>query len=371
METPNSQTVPLPSVSGPQRTKLPVIPMLYQGKHGEVLKLHIANLLLNIITLGIYSFWGKTRIRKYMTSHITLAQDRFEYTGTGKELFFGWMKAMLIFMPLLIGIQIPVINFIALPLFFAVISVAIFLALRYRLSRTRWRGIRFHLGGSIKKYLVLSLKRTLINIVTLGWKIPKGDILKWSYIANHITYGDLKFSFAGDEKNLQKVHLVTLCVGGLSLVLSFGMLISMLIPTILAGFAQSGAPNPVGTSTEPKVGVILFFYAGIGVTFLARIWYQAALWQEKFRGLRIGNLRFKIGITGGGLVKLYFTNILLIIFTLGIAKPIAANRTLRYFISNLRIGGDINELIADQRKISGTTGMGDALAADVGFDLGL
>ncbi len=65
------------------------------------------------------------------------------------------------------------------------------------------------------------------------------------------------------------------------------------------------------------------------------------------------------------------TNILIIIFTLGLGKPIAAHRTLRYYASNMRIGGDLQELLAKQDAARAKSGMGDALAADVGFDLGM
>mgnify|MGYP000735854028 CR=1 FL=1 len=147
--------------SAPQpaaKAKVPVFKIGYNGKHGAVFRLHLLNLFLNIITLGIYSFWGKTRIRRYITSHISLANDQFEYTGTGKELLFGALKALVIFVPIVICLSIPVVNLIALPIFWGVISLAIYLALRYRLSRTRWRGIRFSLGGSIKEYLIQILQ---------------------------------------------------------------------------------------------------------------------------------------------------------------------------------------------------------------------
>jgi uncharacterized membrane protein YjgN (DUF898 family) len=61
----------------------------------------------------------------------------------------------------------------------------------------------------------------------------------------------------------------------------------------------------------------------------------------------------------------------LVIFTLGLGKPIAAQRTLRFYVTNMRIGGDLAELIAHQERAKEKSGMGDALAADVGFDLGM
>ena len=116
---------------------------------------------------------------------------------------------------------------------------------------------------------------------------------------------------------------------------------------------------------------VLLFYVAFGAAFIARMWYHAALWQEKFRGLRLGGIRFKADVTGGGLAKLFVTNILIVIFTLGLGKPIAAHRTLRYYASNMRIGGDLQDLLAKQDLARQRSGMGDALAADVGFDLGM
>lgn len=410
------ETVPVSQKVMP--AKVPVTPVVYHGKNGQVFRLHILNLLMNMITLGIYSFWGKTRIRKYMTSHLAVGNERFEYTGTGKELLIGWLKAMVIFFPLVICLYIPFVNLIAFPIFFVILSLAIYLALRYRLSRTKWRGIKFTLKGSLKEYFGLSLKRTLINIVTLGIKIPKSDITRWSYIANNMTYGDMKFSYEGDHKRLRKIHLITFAF----------FIVAFLVPMMggitygvmqgLKGMNDKGAPvstldntyppenmpvtmNPnqvapqagenyeavstdKGVSEYPsdyrtndrsKLDSEIFAFVGLfylffGIGFLARMWYHAALWQEKFRGLRLGNVRFKCDITGGGLVRLFISNLALIIVTLGLARPIATNRTLRYYAKNIRIGGDLSQLIASQDKTK-TSGMGDALAADVGFDLGL
>jgi uncharacterized membrane protein YjgN (DUF898 family) len=378
--------------------KPPIIRLNYHGKNGEIFRLHIMNLLMSIITLGIYSFWGKTRIRRYMTSHITIQKDRFEYTGTGGELLIGWLKALVIFLPLIICMYIPIINFIAIPVFLGIVSIAIYLAMRYRLSRTRWRGIRFNLGGSIKEYFFISLKRTIKNIVSLGWRIPKSDIIRWSYIANHMSYGSLKFSYEGDYTRLQKIHAITLSIfiiaflGGVVPIVgaSLSMGAEVFEATKINQEMYNQNPvydkygNPVAYKPDPNMiaekGLalkealfvnILLMYVGLGIAFIGRLWYNAALWQEQLRGLKLANLRFKSDVTGKNLVILFITNLLIIIFTLGLGKPIVAQRTLRYYVTHLRIGGDLAQLIAHQEKAKEKSGMGDALAADVGFDLGL
>ena len=44
----------------------------YDGTIGALYWIFIKNLLLNIITLSFYRFWGKTNIRRYAWSHTCL-----------------------------------------------------------------------------------------------------------------------------------------------------------------------------------------------------------------------------------------------------------------------------------------------------------
>ena len=58
----------------------------YDGKGGEIAKIALTNGLLGLVTLGVYRFWGKTRLRRYLWSHVSLDGDRLEYTGRGIDL---------------------------------------------------------------------------------------------------------------------------------------------------------------------------------------------------------------------------------------------------------------------------------------------
>src|SRR5258705_6215321 len=69
----------------------------YDGRLGELYGIFIVNLLLSIVTLGFYRFWGKTRIRRYIWSRLSLSGDAFEYTGTGGELFIGFLIVVVLF----------------------------------------------------------------------------------------------------------------------------------------------------------------------------------------------------------------------------------------------------------------------------------
>jgi len=61
-----------------------------------LLGIHIVNVLLTIVTLGVYYFWAKVRVRSYILSQTECAGDRFAYHGTGRELLLGFVKAVLL-----------------------------------------------------------------------------------------------------------------------------------------------------------------------------------------------------------------------------------------------------------------------------------
>ncbi len=52
--------------------------------------------LLTLITLGLYRFWARTRVWRYMWSATSPGGDPFEYTGTGLEKLLGFLVAMVI-----------------------------------------------------------------------------------------------------------------------------------------------------------------------------------------------------------------------------------------------------------------------------------
>ena len=75
----------------------------FSGSWKEFAPIALTNLLLTIVTLGIYRFWAKTRERRYLWSHTRFIDDTLEWTGTGKELFIGFiMAAVLVLFPLVL-----------------------------------------------------------------------------------------------------------------------------------------------------------------------------------------------------------------------------------------------------------------------------
>lgn len=174
----------------------------------------VKNLLLTIITLGIYRFWARTRLRRYFWSNITIAGEPLEYTGTGRELFVGFLIALAVLLPLAVAyaaverallgnlaaaITLKLLYLAALA---TLVQAAKFRARRYRLSRTVWRGIRAGQSGSTWRYIGLSWLYGLLSLATLGLAVPWSDVALERYKVNHSWFGESAFSLDASGRRL-------------------------------------------------------------------------------------------------------------------------------------------------------------------------
>ena len=160
------------------------------------------NFFLTLITIGIYRFWAATRLRRYLWSNIRIGGDGLEYTGTGRELFLGFLVGLAVLAPLSIvyivadrlSLGSPVlaaciqgVYFIAL---FVFLQVALFRSRRYRLSRTTWRGIYAGQTGSTWTYLGLYLGYGVLTLVTVGLALPWMHVALARYKLDNTTFGN-------------------------------------------------------------------------------------------------------------------------------------------------------------------------------------
>jgi uncharacterized membrane protein YjgN (DUF898 family) len=184
----------------------------------------IKNLLLTVVTLSIYRFWAKTNMRRYLWRQVTIAGDALEYTGTGKELFLGFLIVIGILAP--IAVILAVVQQVMLSdevsaavfqlVYFAAIivlsAIALFRARRYRLSRTAWRGIHAGQDGSTFGYVVRWISWNALSVITLGLASPWARTALQRYLMRNTRFGDVPFSFTGSGTALFPKWLVLMAV---------------------------------------------------------------------------------------------------------------------------------------------------------------
>ena len=306
----------------------------FHGAGWPLFGIHVLNTFLTIITLGFYSFWGKTKVRRYLWGGTEMEGDRFVYHGTGKELLIGFFKAMLIFtLPVTLLNLLPVFlepkrtasiicMILTYDLLMVFIPVAMVGARRYRLSRTSWRGIHFSFRGKSWEFVKIFLGHGILTLLTLGFYYPFYATKRHEFMVTHSYFGNHRFEFDGNGRDLLKPLLVAVLL------------------------------------TLPTLGLCWFW-------FLAR--KQRYFWEHT----RLGAIHFRSTVTGRRLMGLNSTNLLLLVLTLGLAWSWVTVRKIRFAFAYLTLEGLVDPAMIRQETQSATA-IGDILAGfmDAGFDLG-
>jgi len=351
----------------------------HDGNGMELFGIFIVNLLLTIITLGIYRFWATTRMRQYLWSHTSVDGESLEYTGTGLELFLGVLKAVGIFLLLalvLVGLplflmeqfgqedpilamvfMVPIIAYFVI--FTLLILAAPFWARGYKLSRTRWRGIRFAQSGSGFKYALRTIGYGLLAIFTLYLCVPLMRNRLYAYSMNHTWFGGKAFEYNGETGPLFSAFIKVL-LGNIVLFAVFALIMFGVIDTeaLQAGEQPAGMELAIIFALFLVV-IIASMYLGIGY-FVAEIKHFTA--NTRYEGLR-----FSSTVSSGSLFGMLVVDLLLLIFTLGLAIPWVIVRSSRYFAENFDIQGQLDYTAikqSEQDLPKGGEGFAEALGTD-------
>ncbi|TQV79607.1 YjgN family protein [Denitrobaculum tricleocarpae] len=186
---------------------------VYDGTSGGIGKIAVTNAILGLLTLGIYRFWGKTNMRRYLWSRLTVLGDRLEYTGTPMELLLGFIVAAVAMAGLSVGFigleflsaRYPLFGLLMIFYllgFYFLIFFAVFRARRYRLLRTQWRGIRFSQSGSATGYAFRAMGLMFLTGITLGLTYPYMQARLQNYRTNNTWFGNRQLTFDGKASKL-------------------------------------------------------------------------------------------------------------------------------------------------------------------------
>jgi uncharacterized membrane protein YjgN (DUF898 family) len=318
---------------------------------GGFLGLSLLNSALRILTLGVYHFWGKTEVRQRIWSAVRIDGEPVEYRGTGGELFRGFIIVFaLVLLPLgVLTFAAPLIwapnspmqglvNFVAWLLIFTLWGLGIHRARRYRLSRTRWRGIRAGLSGRSGSFAWTYLWTTLLVPLTLGWILPWRAARLQRALFNDTHFGDKAFTFTGRAGPLYaRFWLVWLSAILLFFVASVP--IGMLIAAAGGGLGQVSIAKMTWAQIAQLAGVVL---VALLVFAIIRAWYSSRMLNYFAAETRYQGAGFRLGATVPSLIWLVATNYLMRVLSLGVLSPIAEARTMRYIVERLSLEGSVD-----------------------------
>lgn len=369
------------------RTAPPAAPpgdgIIYDGQAGQLAGLGLKVAALTLLTLGIYRFWGKTEIRRYFLSRLRLATDRFEYTGTGGELFLGFLIVLAVLIPYgILSQTLTVLSVAWSPVAQAVVGIveavfilflfgyALYRARRYRLSRTLLRGIRFGQAGSAARYGMMFLGYMLLTGITLGIAKPVGDVALYRFQTRNTLFGNQTFDFDGNPGEMMGRWIVCLLLIPFTLGLSLMWYAAYKMRYLTAGtgfenirFAMPVTLRDLMGIYLPYILVLFFLMALLGGILMAVL------------GVSIFAMMDAGGATPEISAAVKFFTVAGIVLISGILAPmfhlvLVTHRYIGLVVERLEIQGAANFESIIQRaaqKAGAAEGLADAI--DVGVDV--
>lgn len=321
----------------------PIAPFAHDSGAGPMIRLSLRNLLFNVLTLSLWRFWGKTQVRRVLWSGTTAWGDPAEYTGTGRELFIGFLVIVFaVFLPITIalvaaqmavegGQQWAVGLIFLLQTGIAVLAAAgMYRARRYQLSRTVWRGIRAGQGGKALTYGLMFLGVSMASVLSLGWAAPWAEMELTCYRMDNTTFGDARFRCDARPGPLYK-RFAVMWVGGVIFLVGGSVVLGV------TGSYIKTAGNPLSAIIGAVAAALAL---ALLLVALPMAWYRAGFLRHLAAHTKFDGIAFTLDASTDKLLKLALGNWLISVLSLGILRPWAAQRTFRFACEHLRMAAE-------------------------------
>jgi uncharacterized membrane protein YjgN (DUF898 family) len=317
----------------------------FLGKAGEYFKIWIVNVLLSIVTLGIYSAWAKVRNHRYFYSNTQLSGHSFEYTANPVNILKGRIIAALFFAGYVFSTEfMPVLTLIFVVLFVVGFPWLACKSLAFRNRNTVFRNIRFGFDGTYFEALKAFILWPFLGAISFGLLFPYAIFRQKAFIVGYARYGTSPFQPKFTAGGFYNIYLIALGV--------------MILVGIVAGVVGAVIPSLVPVLFLP---VYLFLFAYVNAKTANLIYNQTLLEEHGFDSR----------IMVGRLAWIYLSNAVAVALTIGLAMPWAKVRLAAYHASCLRLQsrGSLDEFVAAQEKNVSALGeeIGDVFDLDIGL----
>jgi uncharacterized membrane protein YjgN (DUF898 family) len=320
----------------------------FTGNWREYLPIAATNALLIIVTLGIYRFWATARQRRYLWSRTQVIDDTLEWTGTGKEMFLGFLIVIAVIAPFFLFFQFALPAMVArgkaegafgiITLFYIALiylgGFARFRALRYRLSRTYWHGIR---GGSDDpgwNYGGEYLGRIALVGMTMWIMFPWAQTRLWSSRWKAMSFGPLQFRSHFTAEGLKARWALVYAA-------PFAVMIVAVIGLSAIGAAAGSAK--LDQIAGPLATMLVAFFAAFYIAIpLATLHWYAKFYRLAADSTKLGDLEFGFDATTLQWLGLFLGNLGLVIVTLGFGLTYWGYRNWAFMVRHLHVYGSVD-----------------------------
>ena len=338
----------------------------FRGSAGEYFGIWIVNILLTIVTLGIYSAWAKVRRNRYFYGNSFIDGHSFDYHAKGLQIFIG----RAIVFGYIIGYNIlltfsPIAGGILALLMFVLLPWIVMRSLRFNARVTSYRNIRFDFVGKTWGAFVAIIFGGLIAFFSLGILAPFASRWLYRYIFNNLRYGDRAFETDPKIGALYRVWLPAFLL----------MLVGAAVGGALFVLIYFGAVASADSGMDGEALLVLGIYGTVIPVLL--LWGVAAIFYRiGVRNVVMNSARFDTRhslFSDLGRLRYFWivvSNLVVTILTLSLMRPWAAVREHRYVIehSGIVVDGELGDVVSSMQA-SGSAVTAEYLDLE-GFDFG-
>lgn len=339
----------------------------FRGSAGEYFGIWIVNILLTIITLGIYSAWAKVRRNRYFYGNSFIDSHSFDYHARGLQIFIGRaiVFGYIIAYNVLLAIS-PIAGGILGLLMLVLLPWIVMRSLRFNARVTSYRNIRFDFVGKTGGAFFAIIVGGLVSFFSLGILAPFASRWLYRYIFNNLRYGDRAFETDPKIGALYRVWLPAFLL----------MLVGAAVGGFLGMMAYHGVVEGFDeTTADADVQIILAIYGALIPALV--LWAVAGIfYRVGVRNVVMNATRFDTRHTlfsDLGRLRYFWiviSNLVVTVVTFSLMRPWAAVREHRYVIehSGIVVDGELGDVVASVQN-SGSAVTAEYLDLE-GFDFG-
>jgi uncharacterized membrane protein YjgN (DUF898 family) len=322
----------------------------FRGNAREYFGIWIVNVLLTIITLGIYSAWAKVRRMRYFRGNTFLDGHSFDYHARGLQIFLGRFIVFIVLSIInvvttvypLLGIATPIIFFAILPLF-------IVRSLKFNARITSYRNIRFDFDGNAWGAFKTVVLGSLLAVFSLGILAPFASRWVNRYVVNNLRYGDRGFETDPRVGDLYRGWVVPALMVVLGLLIAAVAAWIYIAPLVMQVIGEMDRFNE-----EERVGITILAVYAVLIPLILIFTIASFVYQVAVRNIVMNSAHFDhvhplhSDLSRGRYFWIYFSNFVITLVTLGLMRPWAAVREARYLAEHSGVipKGDIGEIMA-------------------------
>ncbi len=297
----------------------------FSADGAEYFQIWITNLVLSIITFGLYSPWAKVRRLRYFYQNTHLADGNFDYHGEPIVILKGRLVAVALFILYSIASDMGTKGTLA-ALFVAalVLPFLISRSLRFRLRNTSFKGVRLRFLGTAKQALLYYVGWQVLSFLTAFILFPSAQRALKEYQIGRSALGKDCFVFRCGAGPFYKAYILSvLAIAG-----SFALISILMIVSIRNLAHQGGGVMMVVSMFLPiLIGLIGFAAARAATGMLQNAVWNSVLYRDG---------RFESSVEFFELLKIHFSNLVGFVLTLGLFKPFADIRLTKYRLERIQ-----------------------------------